>query len=79
MDMPLEVELLVAAWDNVKKNLLVGDDYTLDPDTGDMLVGHDLPDHLGDLVADLEDKMCDLISYYREHADADESFAEADF
>ena len=44
-----------------------------------MLVGHDLPDHLGDIVADLEDKMCDLISYYRAHADADESLVEVDF
>lgn len=62
--MPLEIELLIAAWDNVKKNLLDAEGMSVDPETGEIL-GDDMPDNLGDIVADLDDRMCDLISYYR--------------
>lgn len=65
MSMPLEVELLVSAWDNVKKNVFNAEGYNIDPETGEIVTG-DMPDDLGDLVADLDDKICDLISYYRE-------------
>lgn len=63
--MPLEIELLIAAWDNVKKNVFDAEGWNIDPETGEVLSG-EMPDDLGDLVADLDDKMCDLISYYRE-------------
>jgi hypothetical protein len=63
--MPLEIELLIAAWDNVKKNVFDAEGMNIDPETGEILGGDMSPD-LGDLVADLDDKMCDLISYYRE-------------
>lgn len=63
--MPLEIELLIAAWDNVKKNVFDAEGWNIDPETGEVLAG-DMSDDLGDLVADLDDKMCDLISYYRE-------------
>lgn len=65
MSMPLEIELLVTAWDNVKKNVFDAEGLNIDPETGEVL-GGDMPDDLGDLVADLDDKVCDLISYYRE-------------
>jgi hypothetical protein len=65
--MPLEIELLIAAWDNVKKNVFDAEGMNIDPETGEILGGDMSPD-LGDLVADLDDKMCDLISYYREDA-----------
>jgi hypothetical protein len=39
----------------------------IDPETGEILGGDIAPD-LGDIVADLDDKMCDLISHYREEA-----------
>jgi hypothetical protein len=42
----------------------------IDPETGEILDG-DIPPDLGDIIADLDDKMCDLISHYREEA-ADE-------
>lgn len=64
--MPLEVELLVAAWDNVKKNVFAAaEGMNIDPDTGEILDG-DIPPDLGDIIADLDDKICDLISHYRE-------------
>lgn len=63
--MPLEIELLIAAWDNVKKNVFDAEGWNIDPETGEVLSG-DMSDDLGDLVADLDDKMCDLISHYRE-------------
>jgi hypothetical protein len=63
--MPLEIELLIAAWDNVKKNVFDAEGWNIDPETGEVLAG-DMSDDLGDLVADLDDKMCDLLSYYRE-------------
>ena len=44
--------------------------WNIDPETGEVLSG-DMSDDLGDLVADLDDKMCDLISHYREDAAAD--------
>lgn len=66
--LPLEVELLIAAWDNAKKNAFGGEGLNIDPESGEIIDGLDLPPDLGDLVADLDDKMCDLISYYREDA-----------
>lgn len=65
--MPLEIELLIAAWDNVKKNVFDAEGMNIDPETGEILGGDMSPD-LGDLVADLDDKMCDLISHYRDDA-----------
>jgi hypothetical protein len=65
--MPLEIELLIAAWDNVKKNVFDAEGMNIDPETGEILGGDMSPD-LGDLVADLDDKICDLLSYYREDA-----------
>ena len=66
IDMPLEVELLITAWDNAKKNTFGGDGWNIDPETGEVLAGAELPDDLMDLVADIDDKMMDLISYYRD-------------
>ena len=63
--MPLEIELLIAAWDNVKKNVFDAEGMNIDPETGEIL-GDEMPADLGDLVADLDNKMFDLISYYRE-------------
>ena len=63
--MPLEIELLIAAWDNVKKNVFDAEGWNIDPETGEVLSG-EMSEELGDLVADLDDKMCDLISHYRE-------------
>ena len=63
--LPLEIELLVTAWDNVKKNVFDAEGMNIDPETGEIL-GGDMSADLGDLVADLDDKVCDLISYYRE-------------
>jgi hypothetical protein len=65
--LPLEIELLVTAWDNVKKNVFDAEGMNIDPETGEVLLG-DLSPDLGDLIADLDDKMCDLISHYREEA-----------
>jgi hypothetical protein len=62
--LPLEIELLIAAWDNVKKNVFDAEGMNIDPETGEIL-GGDIPPDLGDIVADLDDKMCDLISHYR--------------
>ena len=75
--MPLEVELLIAAWDNVKKNVLDAEGTSIDPETGEIL-GYDLPADLGDIVADLDDKMCDLISYYRAGAEPNIFYGEDD-
>jgi len=65
MTMPLEIELLVAAWDNVKKNVFDAEGMNIDPETGEIL-GGDIPPDLGDIIADLDDKMCDLMSHYCE-------------
>jgi hypothetical protein len=74
--LPLEIELLVAAWDNVKKNLLDDEGMSIDPETGEILDG-DIPPDLGDIVADLDDKMCDLISHYRDGEEPAAFYAEA--
>ena len=62
--MPLEIELLIAAWDNAKKNVFDADGWAIDPETGEVLSG-EMPDDLGDLVADIDDKMYDLVSHYQ--------------
>lgn len=61
--MPLEIELLIAAWDNAKKNAFGGDGWNIDPETGEVITG-EMPDELADLVAELDDKMMDLVGYY---------------
>lgn len=63
--MPLEIELLIAAWDNAKKNTFGGDGWNIDPETGEVLTG-EMPDDLADLVADIDEKMMDLIGHYNE-------------
>ena len=65
--MPLEIELLIAAWDNVKKNVFDAAGLSIDPETGEVLSG-EMSEELGDIVADLDDRLCDLISHYREDA-----------
>jgi hypothetical protein len=75
--MPLEIELLIAAWDNVKKNVFaVEDDMEIDAETGEIIDTNDMSDERADLVADLDDLMADLIAYYREHADTEASVME---
>lgn len=66
MELPLEVDLLIAAWDNAKKNCFGGNGWNIDPETGEIIDMDDAmsPD-LADLVADIDDKMMDLISAYR--------------
>ncbi len=64
MDMPLEIELLITAWDNAKKNAFGGDGWNIDPETGEVLTD-EMPDDLADLVADIDDKMMDLVAHYR--------------
>jgi hypothetical protein len=70
--MPLEIELLLAAWDNVKKNLLVDEDMEIDPETGEIVDGMTAgePDK-ADLFADLDELMYDVAEHYREAAEAD--------
>ena len=65
--MPIEIELLIAAWDNAKKNLFGGDGWNIDPESGEVITGM-MADDLADLVADLDDKMSDLSNYYLEDA-----------
>lgn len=69
MPMPIEVELLITAWDNAKKNAFDGEGLNIDPETGEIIDGTLMPDDLADLVADIEDKMMDLVSYYRDDED----------
>lgn len=57
MAMPLEVELLITAWDNAKKNAFGGDGLNIDPETGEVIDGTEMPDDLADLVTDIDDKM----------------------
>lgn len=69
MSMPLEIELLVTAWDNAKKNVFGGDGWNLDPETGEIIdVDEEMSPDLADLVADIDDKMMDLVQIYREEA-----------
>lgn len=65
MAMPLEVELLVTAWDNAKKNAWDGEGLNIDPETGEIIDGTDLPPDIADLIVDIDDKMMDLLSVYR--------------
>ena len=69
--MSLEIELLAAAWDNAKKNVFGGDGWNIDPITGEVLSG-EMPDDLADLVADIDDKMMDLVGYYNTDDEADD-------
>lgn len=71
--MPLEIELLLAAWDNVKKNLLVDEDMEIDPETGEIIEGTVAagePDK-ADLFADLDELMYDVAEHYRAAAETD--------
>lgn len=75
--MPLEIELLIAAWDNAKKNVFaVEDDMEIDAETGEIIDTNDMSDERADLVADLDDLMADLVAHYREYADKEESVME---
>lgn len=73
VNMPLEVELLITAWDNAKKNCFGGDGLNIDPETGEIIDGTEMAPDLADLVEDIDNKMMDLVSYYR-----DEEFAADD-
>lgn len=75
MAMPLEVELLITAWDNAKKNAFGGDGLNIDPETGEVIDGTEMPDDLADLVTDIDDKMMDLVGFYRDDYE-DESFVD---
>lgn len=66
--MPLEIELLIAAWDNAKKNLFVTEDMQIDAETGEIIDASEMSDERADLVADMDDLMADLAAHYREHA-----------
>lgn len=66
--MPLEIELLIAAWDNAKKNLFVEEDMEIDAETGEIIDASEMSDERADLVADMDDMMADLAAHYREHA-----------
>jgi gas vesicle protein len=74
--MPLEVELLVTAWDNAKKNCFGGDGLNLDPETGEVLdMAADMSPDLADLVTDIDDRMMDLVGHYRDDYE-DETFVD---
>lgn len=64
MNMPLEVELLITAWDNAKKNAFEGEGMNIDPETGEVIDGTEIPSPLADLVYDIDKKMTDLVGYY---------------
>ena len=66
--MPLEIELLIAAWDNAKKNLFVAEDMEIDAETGEIIDASEMSDERADLVADMDDMMADLAAHYREYA-----------
>ena len=66
--MPLEIELLIAAWDNAKKNLFVEEDMEIDAETGEIIDASEMSDERADLVADMDDMMADLAAHYREYA-----------
>lgn len=69
MNMPLEIELLINAWDNAKKNVFGGDGWNIDPETGEIIdVDAEMSPDLADLVTDIDDKMMDIISHYRAEA-----------
>ena len=75
VNMPLEVELLITAWDNAKKNAFGGEGLNIDPETGEIIDGTAMPDDLADLVTDIDDKMMDIVSYYRDDYE-DETFVD---
>jgi hypothetical protein len=62
MDMPLEVELVITAWDNAKKNCFDEDGFRVDPETGELLTGGDSA--LDELLARIDEDMMDLVSHY---------------
>lgn len=63
--MPLEIELLIAAWDNAKKNAFNGEGMNIDPETGEIIDGTEIPGPLADIIYSVEQYMMDLVSYYR--------------
>lgn len=69
--MPLEIELLIAAWDNAKKNCFsVEDDMEIDAISGEVdYIEED--DARAAIVADMDDLMAELVAHYREYSDAD--------
>ena len=75
MAMPLEVELLISAWDNAKKNAFGGDGLNIDPETGEIIDGTEMPPDLADLVTDIDDRMMDLVEHYR-NPDVEGAFGE---
>lgn len=75
--MPIEIELLLAAWDNAKKNAFGGDGWNIDPETGEVITG-EMPDDLADLVADIDDKMMDLAEHYNSDAGENIFYGEDD-
>lgn len=66
--MPLEIELLIAAWDNAKKNLFVAEDMEIDAETGEITDVSEVSDERADLVVEIDDLMTDLVAHYREYA-----------
>lgn len=69
MAAPLEIELLITAWDNAKKNVFGGDGMNIDPETGEIIdTSVEMSPDLADLVTDIDDKMMDLVSHYRRDA-----------
>jgi hypothetical protein len=74
--MPLEIELLIAAWDNAKKNVFAAeDDMEIDAISGEVdYVEED--DARAAIVADMDDLMAELVAHYREYADTEESMIE---
>lgn len=75
--MPIEIELLIAAWDNAKKNAgFDGEGLEIDPETGEVIAGAELPDAFGELIAEIDDRMSDLVSHYRDNEVANGLMAE---
>jgi hypothetical protein len=74
--MPLEIELLIAAWDNAKKNVFAAeDDMEIDAISGEVdYIEED--DARAAIVADMDDLMAELVAHYREYADTEESVIE---
>ena len=74
MDKPLEINLLITAWHNAKKNVFEDAGWNIDPETGEVITG-EMPDDLADLVTDIDDRMMDLDEHYR-NPDPDGVFGE---
>lgn len=63
--MPLELELLIAAWDNAKKNAFGGSGLNIDPVTGEVIdATDDVTPDLEDIIVAIDERMGDLVSYY---------------